>query len=167
MTTLLILAGVASLAAIVFWYFGRKPARHRNLTSSRLERLLTTLLSQGYDGGVLFIESSDGSRFLQVIKSVANGRAGLRLVIPNAPWSASSYDGMKRFLNSRNISFTEQSTGEAHVKAFLTVALGQDISLAQGVVSGLANDVLGIDMEREAVASFRNVSTDPNARIGL
>ena len=70
--------------AFTLWYWGRKPAIHRNLDPARLRALLQTLLREGNSGSVLFVQGRSDVPFLQVMKYESREHTGLQLDFPRA-----------------------------------------------------------------------------------
>ncbi|HEX5409857.1 MAG TPA: hypothetical protein VFW89_08820 [Gemmatimonadaceae bacterium] len=167
-----LLAGAIAItmvaAAIAALYYGALPARHGNLSANRLNALVTTLLNQGFNGGILRIEGRGVDVFLQVLKYVGKARSGIELDFPLAPWSEVYYPRARSVLAANNIKFEEESTGRKDTRSFVTVDFGTDVSLAVKVLQLLAADVFDLDMEHEMVAHLQgNISRNPGDRIGL
>lgn len=162
LVALVVVAGVA-----VLWHLGSKPARYRRLNAGRIQSLVRTLLYRGFDGGALFVEDRSGTRFVQLTKYVSSHEAGIQLDFPRAPWSEPFYDRARSRMQELGLSPKEASTWRSDTMAFVTVDLQHDVDAATRLVIALCLDVLGIDLEHEAIAYFTGVSNDPDARIGL
>jgi hypothetical protein len=166
--TILLTVGAALVLLVAgFWYFGRKPATHRDLTPAKLERLLTVLLNQGYDGGVLFIRGRRNEPFLQVMKYAGRNRVGLQLDFPRAPWAMPYLPAVERALQDFDALPTGGWTAEGNDLQFLTVDFGTDVKRAAECVDRVANDALNLPLARIGRAQLVRVSSDRSARIGF
>jgi len=160
---------VITLVAVIggFWFFGRKPAIHRQLTPAKLEKLLSVLLKQGYDGGALFVRGQGDLPFLQVMKYARRGRAGLQLDFPRADWAQSYLPGVEAALRRYQPLATRGWTHSSNDLEFITVDFETDTRQAAACVTELAETVLMIPLVESGRAEFMRVSAAPNARIEI
>jgi hypothetical protein len=107
---LLMVLGVLGAGLAAFWYYGAKPARHRNLTRERLTTLVGTLLERGQNGSALFVEERRGSRFVQLTKYVGDrNHWGIQCDFPIAPWSEPYYAQVPECVSKLGLSFCCQA----------------------------------------------------------
>lgn len=156
-----------AVLAVGLWFYGRRPALHRALTSERIEQLLRVLLLQGYDGGVLRISGATRFPFIQIMKYAGRGRVGLQLDFPNAPWTEGLLPKVAAILREFDSQSTIGAPGYQNELQFITVDFGTDINRAAECIARISRDALSIDLPKEGRAFFRNVSSDPTARIGF
>lgn len=167
MHSLLIALILLVVCGALIWHWGMQPAKHRQLTSKRLHTLLDVLLHRGLDGGVLYIDRRRAPHFIQVSKYLGDNGPGLQLGFPDAAWSRSLFAAVQSLADREGLPYDEVRTGRADTTRFLHIDFGRDLYQAEAFIQELAHEVLDFDIERDAVAYFRNVSTDPNARIGF
>ena len=91
---------------VSFWYFGKKPYKHRGLSQENLTEYFEALFARGFNGGNLIIEVPDGPLFIQFSKYIVKkGEVGLQFDFPSMPWSEKYYELLKRELTKKGLRF--------------------------------------------------------------
>ncbi len=159
MTALLIVLGVLGAGLAAFWYFGSKPARHRNLTQERVTTLVEMLLERGRNGAALFVEERGGSRFVQLAKYVAESNHwGIQCDFPLAKWSEQFYARVPECVTDLGLRAREMTTGRKDTQRFLTVDFGRNVKQATQLITCIVERVFGLELARDCEAYLVNVS---------
>jgi hypothetical protein len=153
--------------SLSLWHFGRKPAIHRHLTDEKLETLLTVLLNQGHDGGVLFIQGRKPLPFVQVVKYAGPSRTGLQFDFPKAPWATPYLQEVDLAVRRSDLRPLAGPNSGPDGLEFITLDFGTNVRQAAASVKSIAEDALGLRLTTDGRAYFQNVSSDPHAHIGF
>jgi hypothetical protein len=166
---LIVIITVITLMAVIggFWFFGRKPAIHRQITPAKLEKLLSVLLNQGSDGGALFVRGKGDIPFIQVMKYVGREGVGLQLDFPRAPWAQPFLPGVEASLRKYHPLATGGWTERGNDLEFITVDFGTDVKKAAACVTDVAENALGLPLTSSGRVQLMQVSSDPNAKTGF
>lgn len=158
MTTFLIVLSLLGAGLAAFWYFGAKPARHRNLTPDRLTTLVNMLLERGQNGSDLFVEERHGSRFVQLTKYVGDSSHwGIQCDFPLAPWSKPFYTRVPECVAKLGLRAKEMKTGRSDTEGFLTVDFRRDVKQATALIACIVEQVFDLDLVRDCEAYLVNV----------
>ena len=159
MTALLIVLSVLGAGLAAFWYYGSKPARHRNLTQERVTTLVEMLLERGRNGAALFVEERGGPRFVQLAKYVGESNHwGIQCDFPLATWSEAFYARVPECVTDLGLRAREMTTGRKDTQRFLTVDFGRNVKQATQLITCIVERVFGLELARDCEAYLVNVS---------
>lgn len=150
------------VVAILLLFAARKllarAPRYRRTVQDDLTKFFKTLFERGYDRGFLVIEAPRG-RFIQFSKYIKkNGKLGLRLDFPLAPWSEKYYETLKKTLYDRGIDYEIKSTGEDKVAAFITIDFKKDFTKALDVAKLVLVEVFLLQPTDKLKLYFHNIN---------
>ena len=158
MAWILILLGLA----ILIWLFllPSAPAMNELPDPGALGRMLRLLVSRGVHkagikGTLTVCVKGDRQRRLVFTKCIsALGEAGFRAALSRESWAEPYYERFCAELDRRGIPYEEIRAGAVPTLAF---ELGRDAGGAYMVTKTLFEDVLGLRLDRDCVAYFRDV----------
>jgi hypothetical protein len=155
--TIVLVASGFAFACLEIW--GRRRHKHRRVRLADLDRFLGALLTRGFNGGLVVIEIPKTPLFLQFSKYVLkDGRVGLQLDFPVAPWSEKYYDRLKQELDKNGVYYTSQETRAHGVREFLMVDVKQSIGDAATLARTVFHSVFGMSEDTLVTVYFSGVS---------
>ena len=105
--------------------------------------------------------------FLQIMKYVGRGKAGIQLDFPRAEWAEPHWSEVEARLTRFGALPTRGWNEAGHDMPFMTVDFGQDVPAAAECIENIGEGALGIQLFVDGRAHLLNVSPDPNVRIGF
>ncbi len=153
-TAVAVVASVAVIGYVMLWILNRTPARHRNLTPSRMHALLNALLVRGIAGSRLIIDVVDTDWFLQFR---LDGPPGARKIVSHFPivdWSETFFSSLIETLKSEHFAY-RQITDAGIDSVYLE--FGTDTAEATRYALAVLSHVFHVDAERDVVARLFDV----------
>ena len=168
--TYILIFGVVSILLILFWYFGKKPAIHKNISQANLKKYFEVLLYRGYNGGHMIVQVSRDKkfkRFLQFSKYIGDKKnVGLQFDYPLADWSKPNYEKFKNILNENRIEFDIEKTEQEKVPEFLVVDVKKDLDKADKISKLVLQQLYSLSPDDLIELYFVNVSEE-DEKIGF
>lgn len=166
----LFISVVIFILLILFWYFGKKPAIHKNISQEDLKKYFEVLLYRGYDRGYMIIQVSMDKRFkrfLQVSKYIGDkNKLGLQFDYPLANWSKPYYEKFKSILNKNRIKFEIEKTDQDKIPEFLVIDVEKDLDKAYKISKLALQELYSLSPDDLIKLYFINVSEE-DEKIGF
>mgnify|MGYP001558377768 CR=1 FL=1 len=146
-------------ALVLFWFFGRRPYKNKNISQKEIATYIQLLLDRGFDGGVLVIEVPKTHYFVQFSKYIIRpGVVGLRLSFPRAPWSEELFAGMRRLVEEKGYFYRLENVEKGNVSGFLVVDLKTAVDKATELTQLILARIFTLDSLQTVDITCWNIS---------
>jgi hypothetical protein len=162
-TIVLTIVAVSFVALLVWGTRDAPPARHKDLSTSRLEELVRLFWIQGFDGATLVVQAKDSVRFFQLRKEKKGDGFRLRSDYPRMDWSEPYYDRFHKALASLKVTMTER-TGVSElpvsgvVDKTLIIDFGDDPHVVVQAIEILFRDIYKVDLSTDAELTMQGIN---------
>jgi hypothetical protein len=158
-------SGLAAISMIAWLLYLASKGRRYSL--EELRRPVIDLLTRGYDQGLLTIQHTRSSHFVQFRKYVrAPNDNGIELVFPESRWSQSYFGRFHQRLVSEGISFGIAQERDDNPMRFLYIDLGKNIDQSMHVLTILCNDVFAFNADDRFYVLLQNASAQSEVETG-